>query len=125
MTAVQSRNLLSGVNEPADPNNLSDLEKKHLPVLEAPENVQQGEAFTVEVEVGQLMNHPNEHNHYIQFIDLYADDTFLGRADFASVKMSPQITFHVALESQADELRAYEHCNLHGTWVGRKPIHVA
>ncbi|HET6428248.1 MAG TPA: desulfoferrodoxin family protein [Phycisphaerae bacterium] len=119
-----TKNLFVGVNEPEDLDNLSDLEKKHHPVIEAPDDVDSGECFEVTVEVGKLLEHPNEHAHFIQFMDLYADHTFLARVDFTSVKSSPKVTFWVTLEEPAEELRVYDHCNLHGTWVGRKPIKV-
>ena len=120
-----NRNLFVGVNERLDSNNLSGLEKKHLPVIEAPDEVKPGECFEVTVEVGKLLAHPNEHNHFIQFVDLYADDTFLARADFTAVRTCPRVTFCVSVPETADELRAYEHCNMHGTWVARRPLKVA
>ena len=121
---LEQKSLFCGVNEPNDPANLSDLEKKHLPVIEAPDSVKSGECFEVTVEVGKLKEHPNEHDHFIQFMDLYADETFLGRADFASTKSCPKVTFCVSLHCPAAELRAYEHCNMHGTWASRKTIRV-
>lgn len=42
-----------GVNEPADMNDLSDLEKKHLPVIEAPEKATVGENFELLIEFGR------------------------------------------------------------------------
>ncbi|MFW6154769.1 MAG: desulfoferrodoxin family protein [Planctomycetota bacterium] len=120
----EKTNLFVGVNEPVDPNNLSDLEKKHLPVIDAPDKVKINEPFEVTIEVGRLLAHPNEHKHFIQFLDLYADDTYLGRADFTSVKSCPKTTFCISLDAPYNELRAYEHCNLHGTWVYHKPVKV-
>jgi superoxide reductase len=122
--AEKTSELFVGVNEPEDLENPSDLEKKHMPVIEAPDSVKVGECFEVKVEVGRLLEHPNEHNHFIQFINLYADDTFLARADFTAVATCPVATLNVALQHPAEELRVYERCNLHGTWVGRKPIKV-
>lgn len=118
------QDLFVGVNEPTDPQNLSDLEKKHLPVLSAPETVKKGEPFTVEVQVGKLLAHPNEHGHFIQFVELYADDTMLGRVSLVSEKTDPHTCFKATLRFAAKELRAYEHCNLHGTWMARQPITV-
>ncbi len=122
--ATETKSLFVGVNEPADAKNLSDLEKKHLPVIEAPEAVGAGECFEVKVEVGKLLQHPNEHKHFIQFVDLYADDTFLARVDFTSVKACPKTSFCVSLGNHVEELLAYGQCNMHGTWVGRKAIKV-
>lgn len=126
MDATKSResSLFLGVNAPADPNHLSDLEKKHLPVIESIDEVDHDQWLEVSVEVGRLLEHPNEHQHFIQFIDLYADDTFLCRADFTSAKVRPQVTFCVKLLDEPQELRAYAHCNMHGTWKGVKPVQV-
>ena len=79
-----AEDLFCGVNRPKDPANPTDLEKKHLPVIESPDSVQLGECFTVTVEVGNLLAHPNENAHFIEFVELYADDTYLGRADFTA-----------------------------------------
>ena len=119
-----TRDLFSGVNRPADTRNLTDLDKKHIPVIDAPSSVGRGECFTVTVEVGKLLAHPNERSHFIEFIDLYADEMFLARVDLTAVSTCPKATLCVALSAPADELRAYERCNIHGVWVGSTPIRV-
>jgi len=115
-------NLFLGVNEAVDSRNLSDLEKKHIPVIEVPETVKKGEYFEVRVKIGKLLAHPNEYKHFIQFVELYADDTYLARSDLTAIRTCPQVSFWIALQHPSKELRAYEHCNLHGKWVGRTPI---
>ncbi len=119
-----TRELFSGVNRPADPRNLTDLEKKHIPVINAPSSVGQGECFAVTVEVGKLLAHPNERGHFIEFIDLYADELFLARMDLTAVNTCPKATLCLALSAPAKELRAYERCNIHGVWSGTVPINV-
>jgi len=118
------RDLFIGVNEPEDPLNLSDLEKKHLPVIEAPETVKKGEFFEVRVKIGKLLAHPNEYKHFILFVELYADNTFLARVDLTAVRTCPQISLCLSLQHPIEELRAYTTCNLHGSWMGRSPIEV-
>lgn len=113
-----------GAKEAADSGNLSDLERKHIPVVEAPETVRKGEHFDVRVEVGKLVAHQSEHAHSIQFVDLYADGTFLARAHLAAGVAWPSVVFRVSLEHPAEELMAYAYCNMHGTWRGRKAIAV-
>ena len=120
-----TRDLFSGVNRPADPRNLTDLEKKHIPVIDAPRSVGQGECFTVTVEVGKLLAHPNERSHFIEFIDLYADEMFLARVDLTAVNTCPKATLSVALSAPAEELRAYARCNIHGVWLGTASISMA
>jgi superoxide reductase len=120
--------LLTKVNKPKDPNALTDLEKKHLPVIEAPDAVKAGQPFTVTVHVGKLLKHPNEPEHSIEFIELYKGQVFLARADLSAVTVEPKVTFTVSLEPEVgqgdDRLRAYEKCNIHGVWEYDKPIKV-
>lgn len=121
---LRGSDLFLGVNELSDPRNVSDLEKKHVPLIRAPDVVGKGECFDLEVEVGMMMAHPSEHKHFVQFIDLYADETFLARADLTPARTCPRVRFCVALRHRVRQLRAYQTCNLHGTWVGRKAIAV-
>ena len=114
--------LFCGVNVPADPEAMTDLERKHVPVITAPETVKKGKCFEVTVEVGKLLAHPNEPGHFIEFVELYADETFLGRVDLTAVKTCPTVALCVALNHAHKELRAYERCNLHGVWKAAKPI---
>ncbi len=117
-------NLFCGVNTVADPKNMTDLEKKHTPVIDAPDSVKAGECFCVTVEVGKLLAHPNERGHYIHFVELYADETFLGRADLTPVTTCPTVQFSVALDHVHAKLRAFEFCNLHGVWEGDRALTV-
>ena len=118
-------NLFCGVNKAADPANMTDLEKKHVPVIDAPDKVKAGECFCVTVEVGKLLAHPNERGHYIHFVELYADETYLGRADLTPVTTCPTVQFCVQLDHVHEQLRAFEFCNLHGVWEGDKALEVA
>ena len=45
--------LFCGVNKATDAKAMTDLEKKHTPVIEAPETVKKAECFWVAVEVGK------------------------------------------------------------------------
>ena len=121
---TMTRDLFLGVNRPVDPGNLTDLEKKHIPVIEAPSTVNRGECFCVSVEVGKMLAHPNERGHFIEFIDLYADELFLTRVDLTAVSTCPKATLCLALSAPAKELQAYGRCNIHGVWVGSAPINV-
>lgn len=111
------KNLFWKINkaESQDPGEMNVLEQKHTPVLTAPDKVPKRESFKVTVEVGKYHDHPNEHKHFIQWIELYLDENLLGEAYFHSEKGEPVVTFNVKIP-HSGELRAREHCNLHGTW---------
>ena len=121
---LTSQDLLAGVNKPLDPCNLTDLEKKHLPIITAPDRVKAGEWFDVTVEVGKLMAHPNEQDHFIRFIDLYAGDKYLARLSLATAATWPVLRARVRLGKNLGPLRALDVCNLHGAWEGAKDIEV-
>jgi len=117
--------LFAGVNKPADMDDMTDLEKKHHPIITAPEAVAVGECFDVTIEVGKLLEHPNQRAHFIEFVDLYADGVYLGRASFTAVTTCPVATFCVSLDRPFEQLRAFSYCNLHGTWENAVAIKVA
>jgi len=120
----EAKDLFAGVNRPDDPRNLTDLEKKHVPVITAPERVKAGECFEVTVEVGKLLAHPNENAHFIQFIELYAGHVYLARMDFTAKTTCPVMKVCVSLPKSLGPLRAFERCNLHGVWTAEKAISV-
>lgn len=119
--------LFKGLNKPKseNPDEMSDLEKKHTPVITAPEKVAKGESFEVVVEAGVYMAHPNEYGHYIGWIELWLDEVPVARADLQPVISTPRAVFRLnAGEDYAGrrKLIAKIFCNLHGTWVSEKEI---
>lgn len=102
---------------------LTDLEKKHLPVIDAPDSVKAGEPFEVTVEVGRLLAHPNEPGHHIQWIVLLNGSLTLAMVELIPVGASPKVTLTITLEKTA-KLRALERCNLHGEWEYVKDVKV-
>ena len=121
---ANDKDILSGVNTPEDINNPTDMEKKHTPIIDAPDSASIGQPITVAVEVGKLLKHPNEPAHHIEWIDLYEDKLYLARTDFTGGKVNPKITFEVCLKTSGN-LRAFARCNLHGVWEGSRKINVA
>jgi len=116
--------ILCGVNVPKDRNNLTDLEKKHIPVITAPEKATKNEPFEVKIEIGKLLEHANEPAHFIEWIELYSGDTFLGRVHFSGGASYPQASFKVKLSHAHGPLKVWEKCNLHGLWENTKEIRV-
>jgi superoxide reductase len=116
--------LFHGVNRPDAPENLTDLEKMHLPVITAPEEVRPGDCFDVTVEVGVLLAHPNDRRHFVQHIDLLAGDVFLVRLSLTGQTSLPRMTACLRLEKDLGPLRAVALCNVHGAWEAERPIRV-
>ena len=105
-----------------DPTNLTEVEQLHVPVIEVPGTATAGEMFAVTVKIGKYP-HVMEAGHFIQFVDLYADQTFLSRVTFTPTAPRPKITFFVDL-SESTILRATAFCNLHGFWESKRWIRV-
>lgn len=120
---AEERDLFSGVNIPLNPNNLNDLEKKHLPVISTSATAKVGQPITVTIAVGSLLAHPNEPGHHIEWLDLYEDKLYLARVDFTAAKVSPKATLELTLK-KSGLLRAFASCNLHGIWEGDKEIQI-
>lgn len=110
-----------GVKSAKDPANPTDFEKKHTPVIKAPDTIKVGEFFTVTVEVGKNVPHPNEPGHFIQWIELWSGPTFVARVDLTPVMADSVVTIPVRLQ-HIHPLRAVARCNLHGAWAGEKGI---
>ena len=105
-----------------DPAHLTEIEQLHAPIIELPGTVAAGEMFAVTVKIAKYP-HVMEAGHYIQFIDLYADQIFLSRVTFTPTAPRPKITFFIEL-SESTTLRAVAFCSLDGFWESRRWIRV-
>lgn len=105
-----------------DPANMTEVEQFHVPVIEAPSIATAGEMFAVTVKIAKYP-HVMEAGHYIQFVDLYADQTFLSRVTFTPTAPRPKLTLFVEL-TDSTTLRAMAFCNLHGFWESKRWIRV-
>ena len=120
---MAEENLFLQINRAKDPKNLTDLEKKHLPVIDCPDKVKKGELFELTIEVGKLLKHPNENTHYIEWIKLLADDLFISKVELIPVVGTPKATLTISL-NESHTLKARARCNLHGIWEYSKKIKV-
>jgi superoxide reductase len=76
--------------------------EKHVPVIEKAGD-------HIKVKVGSIP-HPMESNHYIEWIEILADDKTC-RA-FLKPGSTPEATF----ETKAGKIKAREYCSIHGLW---------
>lgn len=118
--AEVDQNLFQGVNRQQDPAKMTELEQKHVPVIEAPERIKPGVPFAVTVRVGEII-HPMFTGHYIQYVELLAGNEPAGRVEFRPGLNQPAVTFHLTLNKPVT-LVAREYCNLHGLWESRKDL---
>jgi superoxide reductase len=91
--------------------------EKHTPYLTVKGTPAAGQAVEVTVDVGRG-KHPNEAAHWVQWVELRANNLFIGRAEFAAGITKPVATFTVVIPAESGvTLTAVERCNLHGLWV--------
>lgn len=109
------------LNKPEDWTALTEMAKKHVPIIEAPTSVKANEPFQVKIKVGGIdgVEHPNLLGHWINWVILYADLRPIGQIYFYPTMTNGYVaTMHVTLEKSAT-LIAQVYCNLHGVWEGK------
>lgn len=90
-----------------------DFTKKHTPLISA---TRDGEMVTITVEVGRDIPHPNGQDHYITFIELYAEMAPIARFDLFPAVTGPKVSVAAMLPA-GTTVTAAEHCNLHGVFT--------
>ncbi len=113
---------LTELNKPKDWTNLTDMAKKHVPIIEAPEKVKAKEPFTVKVKVGGIdgVEHPNTLGHWINWVEFYAGERLISKVEFAPEMCDGYVVTSNITLNESTKLRARAFCNLHGVWEGRE-----
>lgn len=112
---------LTELNKPKDWTDLTEMAKKHVPIIEVSSRVKAKEPFTVEVKVGGIdgVEHPNTLGHWINWMELYSGERLISRVEFEPEMCDGYVVnLNVAL-NETTTLRAREFCNLHGVWEGK------
>lgn len=122
---MTEKGLFCGMNRPKDHSRMSELEKKHTPVIECPDEVTSGDPFKVTIKIGELP-HVMEEGHHIQWIDVYFGQNFNERIELTPVFTRPEVTVTLVKGSkhEGSTLRVIERCNLHGQWEASKEISI-
>ena len=115
--------------------------EKHVPAIEAPDQVKADEFFEVKVSLGKEIAHPNTTEHHIRWINLYFHPEGekypfeIGHFEFnahgeavagpnkGSVYTHHQVTAAMKI-GKAGTLHAIALCNIHGLWESSKAIQV-
>lgn len=101
--------------KPQDPAKLTKAELKHLPQITVKEKDAKGYTM-VEITVGQGgVIHPSTPDHWIDFIELYAEDKLVGKTVLEAELSRGAAAFAVKLDG-VKTLTARSGCNLHGIW---------
>jgi len=118
-TAFQEKE--NAIKTPQDAGNLTELEKKHLPVITVVKTcglIPEG-CHDVHVKLGEIQ-HPMQDDHYIMHIDFYIDNKFIARVHLTPAKLNPAAALH--LKAGEGKLAAVAFCNLHGAWINEQDL---
>ncbi|MBF0516291.1 MAG: class II SORL domain-containing protein [Nitrospirae bacterium] len=123
---MTEKHLFCGNNKPADPANLTEAEKKHMPVIDCPDTVKAGEPFRVNIKVGEIP-HVMQEGHSIQWIEVYSGENFKARIDLTPVTTAADVSVTLIKSGKhpTSSIRVIERCNLHGQWEAVKPINIS
>lgn len=105
--------VLAGINRVPDIDAASDFEKKHSPYI-ACERVE--DRVQVTVKVGHWVAHPNQPDHFIEWIEVHAAGAPVARFDLSAVAVDPTVTCLLNVDP-GTAIAATESCNLHGIWA--------
>jgi len=102
--------------KPKDPKKMEKGELKHSPLVTLKEKDAKGYTL-VEITVGQGgIIHPSTPDHWIDFIELYADDKLVGKSTLEPEISRGAASFALKLDN-VKVLKAKAGCNLHGIWT--------
>lgn len=110
------------IKSPADPDRLTDAEKKHIPrivVVKECGLIPGGRCSDAHVKVGEI-EHVMEEKHYIRYIDYYLDKKFISRVWLSPGACHPAAALH--LNAVSGTVTALENCNVHGNWMSEAAL---
>ena len=102
--------------KPKNPKKLDKGELKHTPLITLKEKDSKGYTL-VEILIGQGgIVHPSTQDHWIDFIELYADGKLVGKSTLEPEISRGAASFGLKLDN-VKTLTAKSGCNLHGIWT--------
>ena len=98
-----------------------DYFDRHTPVIFCEEHAREGEKLKVKVKLGTEYPHPDDPDHFINYIQLWNRETFLAEAHFApgSLANKPghlEVDFYIVPGPVSMNLSAMSVCTKHGLW---------
>jgi superoxide reductase len=97
-----------------------DYFDRHMPVILCESSAKKGKKFAVKIRVGTDYSHPDDHNHYIKYVQLWNRETLLAQAEFppgtlGNQKSQVEVVFYT-IQAASMNLRAMAYCTNHGLW---------
>ena len=105
--------VLGGIHRVDDLEAADDFSKKHVPFVEC---ARDGDVCSITIEVGHYFPHPNQPDHWIEYLEVFANGAPIATYDFAAGVVAPKVTC-VATLDPGTPITVFERCNLHGVWA--------
>jgi superoxide reductase len=109
---------LGGIHRVDDIQSADDFSKKHVPYLAV---TRDGDQVTIAVEVGHYVAHPDLPDHWIDFLEILANQAPVATYNFAAGVVAPKITATAKLDP-GTIVTAIARCNLHGVWLAETTV---
>ncbi|MEA1985011.1 MAG: class II SORL domain-containing protein [Euryarchaeota archaeon] len=104
------------INRLKDESNITETEKKHVPVIGAPNIMAVGGTFEVNVSIGRVA-HIMEEEHYIEWIELWFLDRKVGKVELKSSDEKAEAVFTVKVPEDTLAAKEYQVCHIRGVNV--------
>ena len=97
-----------------------DYIDRHSAFVHCDSNATAGEKFKVKVKVGDEYKHPDDFDHYIQYVQLWNRETLLAEATFTAgsqgnAASNLEVDFYIVPQKDM-KLLAHAYCTKHGLW---------
>ncbi|MCD6090403.1 MAG: hypothetical protein J7J72_02780 [Bacteroidales bacterium] len=97
-----------------------DYIDRHSAFVHCEANAVKGEKFKVKIMVGDEYKHPDDFDHYIQYVQLWNGEMMLAQANFSAGAMGNapanlEVDFYI-VPSKNMKLIAHAYCTKHGLW---------
>ena len=125
-SAIPALNCAHGAvfQRPKDLENLTELERIHLPKISLPPVVEDGAQASIVCSV----DHPMDEDHYIKSIQImnFADPIVIkGKFFFTPANGEAYLSTQIRLSGGDGEVWVVAECNKHGKWAANKKVTVA
>ena len=110
------------IKKPADPDNLSEGDKKHIPQIVVVKEcglIPDGSCTDVHARVGEI-EHVMTDEHLIRYLDYYVDYKFASRVWLSAGACHPAAGLH--LKASSGKVTVIENCNVHGNWMAEAEL---
>jgi len=92
------------------------LKEKHVPIISVSKIGDN--KCRVKVDAGGGGKHPNEMDHFIQWVEIQIDDLYVGRTEFSAGIMDPFTEFVINCKTPCS-ISVLSRCNKHGLWLNK------